>query len=292
MQKLTPLSLVLALVLVGCSTPTVSQTRVFFSGTPSIQDVVSDQARILVTVSYEDGYRLQAPAPFDYAAFTLKNDSFLNTPLTKGTALSPGQNATLMFTALRPGAGYTLDLTAKTGGASGTQAGMSHADSITLTAGQTATVNMVIGLDHQISVTYDDAQAPDHKWAAPEHMIVTGGTVTLNTGFGSLSDPDIATAGISHMRVTLSSELHTDGAVIDNLLKGGTNNFQTFSWNTASAAGSYNPTSLPTRDAGATGKITFELLTSTGAIVGRSEMNVTLFKGSSIEINLIEEADD
>lgn len=286
MKRLTYLSLALTFALVGCAAPTVSQTRVFFSGTPSIQDVVPDQARILVSVSHAKGFRVQAPAPYDYASFTLKNDDLLASSLTKGGNLNYGQDTSIMFTALRPGNGYSLDLVLKQGGALGTESGMSHADKITLTAGQTSTVNMVIGLDNRITVTYGDPQAPNHKWSAPEHLIVTGGTVNLNTGFGSISDTDIDAADISHMRVTLSPELHTGGAVLDTLLKADTVNFRTFAWDTTTEAGTFDPDALQN---GASGTITFELLTSTGAIVGRSEMDVTLFRGANIDITLIEE---
>ena len=287
MKRTKYLSLALTLALAGCAAPTMNQTRVFFSGTPSVQDVVPDQARILVTVTRENGYQVQAPSPFDYVSFTLKNSTFLNAPLTKGITLTPGQNAGLMFTALRPGAGYSLDLVLKQGGAAGTESGMSHADTITLTAGQTTTVNIVIGLDNRISVTYSDPQAPNHKWADPGHLIVTGGTLNLNTGFGSLSDEDIDGADISHMRVTLSSGLHTGGAVIDTLLPADTANFRRFTWDSTTTLGAFNPANLLS---GGTGTVTFELITSSGAIVGRSEMDVTIFKGSSIDINLIDES--
>lgn len=249
--------------------------------------MVPDQARLMISVAHEKGYGLQSDSNFDSIEFVLENDTLLQGALVKDRELSSANDTATVFTALRPGPGYRLSLLLRE---NGKQAGLGYVEDITLAPGQINTVNVVVGLDKRLQVDHLLGGAY-HAWNGNGHLVVTGDTIRLETGFGTLSPEAIQAAGIASMRLRLTPTLHTGGAVINGLLSQDTGSFRYYNWNTAQAAGTFDPSKL--LDTGASqGAITFELLNGSGKIVGRSEMlYVTLVRGVSVDINLIEGGD-
>lgn len=284
MKKATYLSLALTLTVAGCAVPNFGQTRVFHSGTPSIQGVVSDQSRLMITVTRERGQHIQAPGPdFDTVEFTLRNGTLLHQPATASVAMTGAGTANQVFGALRPGDGYSLDLELK---ADDARTGMGHVDQISLVAGETKTVAVVVGLDRRINITQSTAK--NTTGSASAWYIVKGDTVVLDTGFGGISPTQATNLGIAKMRVKLSSNLYGGQEVVVTEVSG---NYQTFTWNTATTTSTFTASTL-TPIATPAGTITFELLNGDGAIVGRSELrNVRVLDGAGLTIEIVEGGD-
>jgi len=278
------LPLALTVLLVGCTVPSISQTRMFVSGTPSIKGVITDQARMMISVTREKAaYSVQVPvASFDNIDFTLSNPTLLSQDLTANKPMSGSGTSNQVFTALRPGPGYSLDLELKLGTA---RAGMSHVSPIQLIAGETNHVTVVVGIDGRIDVTQSSAK--NHTGTAGAWIIAKGDTIALDTGFGTLNSTQITNAKAETLRVKLSPELYADGAVV--VSESIPANFDQFTWNTATSTATYDPTKLMLNVAGT---ITFEILDEHGAIIGRSELrNVTIQQGQGVDIEIIEGSD-
>jgi len=281
MYKPSVISVALTLTLVGCAVSPLAQTRHMLSGTPSIQGVLNEQARLMVSVTREQGPRTLAGS-YDTVSLTLKNSSLLTQDLSITRTLS-NNVASQVFTALRPGPGYTLDVVVNQ---DNERVGMSHVDTITLSAGVTNRVNVVIGLDNRVTITQSAAQ--NSVGDISTWIIAKGDHVVLNTGFGMLDAPQLTASGAARLRVKLSPELYPGGLTLATVNLDGSQKTDAFPWDTRVAQGSYDPASL-TADNATLGTITFELLTADGKIVGRSEMNkVRVVEGQSLNIELIE----
>lgn len=266
-----------ALLLSACAATPSHQMNFYPGGEPALKGVVANQARLIVSISRAASMGTQGVTglTFDSADLTLTNGSgLLSTPATATADLTGNLTQTVVFSALRPGGGYALDLVLKNGG---TRVGGSHASSITLAAGTSTTVGIVIGKDNQITIATSEAK--NTAGSAGAWVIAKGDKVVLNTGFAS------AETNAVKMCVYLDAVLYGTRSKIAEKTSG----FNQFEWATGTATNtateSYNPASLMVTSGGT---VTFELLNSSDKIIGRTSLeNVTIEGGANIDLNLL-----
>ncbi|MNX74005.1 hypothetical protein D3C86_1054230 [compost metagenome] len=211
---------------------------------------------------------------------TLSNAStaVLPSPVTKTVTLDGSNQASSVFSALRPGAGYSVAVSLKDSGS--LQVGSGVAENISLPAGQTTTVTIVIGRDGNVSVS--SSTEGNGFGSSGAYLISKGDTVVLNTGFSGNE------SAVANWSVLLSASLY--GTTTKIATFPGSTNFSTFTWNTGALAtnggATYNPANLTTT-ANQDGTITFELYDSAGNVIGRSALpHVSVVNGAGMTLQL------
>ncbi|HEY9898169.1 MAG TPA: hypothetical protein V6D00_03200 [Pantanalinema sp.] len=271
--------------LAGCATLETRPFAQFYtSGQPSIAGVAPYQSRLMFSVIREGEPERSAQAitglTYSTVGVTLTNTdtSLLPSALTKNVTLDGGNQAASVFSALRPGGGYSVSVSLKDAGS--TQVGSGVAENVSLPAGMTTPVTIVIGRDGNVKVA--SSTTGNGFGTSSAYVVAKGDSVVLNTGF---SGTETAVASWS---VSLSSSLYGTNAKI--AAYPASTNFSTFTWSTAAAASnggfSYAPANLTTMGT-QDGDITFELYDSANKVIGRSVLShVSVVNGAAMSITL------
>lgn len=277
-QRAFYLALASGLTLCGCLAPQTF-SRFMVAGEPSVMGIVPTQARMLVSVTRAVSARAAQNVgglTFDGADLSLANATLLTGPSTKSITLAASATSSAgVFSALRPGAGYSLDVTLKNGV---TPVGVSHAASISLPAGLTTPVTVVVGANGEIEVatsSVGNAVGSSGAWT-----LAKGDTVILKTGFAA------SESGVAKLQVSLSDSLYGSESIIAET----GSNFDRFSWTTGADAtnGGYSYTAANLTTTGSqNGTITFTLLDGGGKVVGRTRLTgVSVEAGASMDLKL------
>lgn len=277
-QRAFYLALIAGIGLCGCLAPQTF-SRFSVAGEPSVMGIVPTQARMLVSVTRQvPGRTTQnvGSVTFDGADLSLANATLLTAPIAKTVGLpANATSSAAVFTALRPGAGYSLDITLKNGV---TPVGVSHAASISLPAGVTTPVTVVVGANGEIQVA--TSSVGNVVGTAGAWSLAKGDTLTLKTGFAS------SESGVAKLLVTLSASLYGTESVIAET----TSNFERFTWTTGTNAtnGAYTYTASNLTTTGSqNGTITFTLLNADGKVVGRTRLTgVSVEAGAAMDLKL------
>lgn len=271
--------------LAGCATHQAQPFAQFYtSGQPSIAGVAPYQARLMFSVIREGEPARSAQAitglTYSTVSVTLANTdtSLLPSALTKTVTLDGSNQAASVFSALRPGGGYSVAVSLKDAGS--TQVGSGVAENISLPAGMTTPVTIVIGRDGNVRV--DSSATGNGFGTSGAYVVAKGDSVVLNTGFTGTE------TAVASWSVSLSSSLYGTASKIAAFP--GSTNFSTFTWNTATTAtnGGFtytagNLTTTGTQD----GDITFELYDSANKVIGRSVLShVSVVSGAAMSLTL------
>lgn len=279
----------LALSLTACAAPSVlSPVRIFDAGEARLLGVTPDQSRVLVSVQdrRKAGYGLQAGGT-DTVRLTLSNAAKgINPGKTEPRFVKEFTLSEQVFTAfsgLRPEEGYELGVEWRDGS---TVMGTGRAAEITLTAGKTAMVNVVVNEQGAIALSASDVGNP-----LADKLVILGDTVRFGTGFSGVSAGAVAL--VKTFKVTLGGELFADGQP-RVLTKPVTqlSDFSQFEWRTAVADLS------PTWGAGAASMVyadlsapvnttlTFQLLDGSGKLIGESAIAIQVVSGAELDLQL------
>lgn len=277
-KRVVFLALALGVGLSGCLSPQ-TYSHFLVAGEPSVMGIVPTQARMLVSLTRAvpvRGTQNVGVLTFDGADVSLANATLLTGSLAKSLSLPSNATASAAaFTALKPGGGYSLDVTLKNGV---TEVGTSHAASISLPAGVTTPVTVVVGANGEIEVA--TSSVGNIVGSTGAWVLAKGDAVTLKTGFAA------AETGVAKLQVSLSSSLYGSESIVAEKTSG----FDQFTWTTGSDAtnGSYSYTAANLTTTGSqSGTITFQLLDTDGKVIGRTRLTgVSVQAGASMDLKL------
>lgn len=291
MRSTRYMALPLALSLAACAAPSgLAPVRFFDAGEARLLGVISDQARVLVSVKDERKSTFQVQAGGTQSVrLTLSNAAQgINLDKTdarfvKDFVLTAQDQTVTAFNALRPEAGYELGVEWRD---DATVMGSGRTEGITLIAGQTTMVNVVISQHGAIALTYSHVGNP-----LTNKLVVLGDTLRFGTGFSGVSNSAVGL--VKTFKVTLGPELFADNQP-RVLTKAVTqlSDFSQFEWNTAvtdlSGPWGAGASSLTYKalNAPVPTKLTFQLLDLNGKLVGESEISVQAVSGAELGVNL------
>ncbi len=268
--------------MIGCTTPQAMNTNFAIRKQATMAGVDMQHSRLIVTIvreglKSEDRAVQKMPGTYDNVDLTLSNTNSLLTANKTSADIalaSPATQKTTVFSALRPGSGYKLAAVLQDG--AGT-VGSGYADGITLIAGQTKVVTIVISVNGDITVSTNGGGNGNTIGDATEWFVVKGDTVTLNTGFNN------AEAGVDKMEVYINGELY---ATANKKIDEKTSSFAsyTFASGTDIAGFTYVADDL-TPSTGNT--VTFRLKDADGNTIGESVLNpLTVLDPAAITLQL------
>lgn len=278
---------VLAMGIVGCGNQQFQQMGTTFTvkKQASIAGVDKQHARMIVTIVREglseDGRSVQKlPTSFDNVDLTLSNSNSLLTGNKTAADVSVGPSATQatkVFSALRPGSGYKLAAVLQNGS---TTVGSGYADGITLTAGQTKVVTIVISVNGDITVK--DPDSKNESGDSTEWFVVKGDTITFTTGFNQTESPTTP----AKMEIYIEGDLYPGAGAVKIDEK--TSNWHEYTFVTGTDIGT-SPQTYEADDLNpSTGnKVTFRLKDSDGNTIGESVLSpLTVLDPAAITLQL------